>query len=201
LLTGTESFQSENVVAYEAGYRRQPTHWLAVDVATFFNDYDDLRSQELPTAPGQPVTLGNGLTARTTGVEIGATTSITAHWQAHGSYSYLWQQFLPAEGSTDTTNGTSEANDPSHLFSVRTSIDLPRNIEADAALRYASQLPFPVVNAYTELTARLGWRPRPEWELSVVGQNLLHPRHEEFAGGTPRELFERGAYVRVAWRF
>jgi iron complex outermembrane receptor protein len=51
------------------------------------------------------------------------------------------------------------------------------------------------------MTVRLGWRPSSRLDLSVVGQNLLHDRHEEFAAGTPRELFERGVYIRSAWRF
>jgi len=201
LLTGSESFESENVIAYETGYRNRPNDWLSTDVAVFFNDYDDLRSQELPTAVGQPVVLGNGLTARTSGIELSSTASLTKQWQAHAAYSYLWERFSRAPGSTDVTNGSSEANDPSHIFSIRTSIDLPHACEADAGFRYVSRLPQPVVAGYSELTARFGWRPRPAWELSVVGQDLLHDRHEEFAAGTPRELFERGFYVRSTWRF
>jgi iron complex outermembrane receptor protein len=57
------------------------------------------------------------------------------------------------------------------------------------------------VLSYGEMTVRLGWRPSSRLDLSVVGQNLLHDRHEEFAAGTPRELFERGVYIRSAWRF
>jgi iron complex outermembrane recepter protein len=201
LLTGSESFESENVVAYEAGYRNRPNDWMSTDVAVFFNDYDDLRSQELPTAIGQPVVLGNGLTARTSGIEVSSTVSLTKQWQAHGAYSYLWERFSHAPDSRDITNGTSEANDPSHIFSIRTSIDLPYASEADAGFRYVSRLPQPVVAGYAELTARFGWRPRPAWELSVVGHDLLHDRHEEFAAGTPRELFERGFYVRSTWCF
>jgi hypothetical protein len=58
-----------------------------------------------------------------------------------------------------------------------------------------------VVDPYAELTAHLGWRPSNRWDLSIAGQNLLHDRHEEFAAGTPRELFERGVTIRSAWRF
>jgi iron complex outermembrane receptor protein len=201
LITGSDAFQSENVVAYEAGYRVRPADWVSFDVATFANRYDDVRSQELPTAPGSPIVLANGLNARTSGVEIAATTNITRWWQAHASYSYLWESFSRESGSRDITNGASEANDPSHLFSVRTSMDLPRKIEVDALIRYVSGLPHPVVAPYEELTARIGWRPSDRWDLSVVGQNLLHDRHEEFAAGTPRELFERGVNVRWTWRF
>jgi iron complex outermembrane receptor protein len=145
--------------------------------------------------------LGNGLTAKTSGVEVAATASLTEWWQAHASYSYLWERFSHEAGSRDVSNGSNEANDPSHLFSARTSADLPRGFEVDALLRYASRLPQPVVEPYAELTLRIGWRPSSRWELSIVGQNLLHNRHEEFAAGTPRELFERGVYGRSTWRF
>jgi iron complex outermembrane receptor protein len=74
-------------------------------------------------------------------------------------------------------------------------------LELDAQVRYVSRLPQPVVEPYAELTARFGWRPSDRFELAIVGQNLLHARHEEFAAGTPRESFERGVFVRWAWRF
>jgi iron complex outermembrane receptor protein len=169
----------------------------------FANDYDRLRSRELPAAATQPIVLANGVNARTLGTEIGATISPTRWWQAHASYSYVWEHFSVDvdAGSRDPTNGTSEANDPSHLFSARTSVDLPRHIEVDAFIRYASRLPQPAVGPYTELTLRLAWRPSDRWELSAVGKNLLHDRREEFAAGTPRELFERGVFGRLAWRF
>ncbi|MEO8259416.1 MAG: TonB-dependent receptor plug domain-containing protein [Acidobacteriota bacterium] len=201
LLTGTAAFVSENVLAYEAGYRVRPAERVSFDLAAFANNYDHLRSQEPPAAPGDAVVLGNGLNARTSGAEIAATATITPRWQAHASYSYLWERFSPAAGSRDVSGGASEANDPSHLFSVRSSLDLPRRFELDAVVRYTSRLPNPVVEPYTELTTRLGWRATDRWELSLIGQNLLHDRHEEFAAGTPRELYQRAVSVRSAWRF
>ena len=58
LLTGTEAFKSESVIAYEAGYRKLYSDRLSVDVATYVNRYDDLRSQELPSSAGEPIVLG-----------------------------------------------------------------------------------------------------------------------------------------------
>ena len=80
------------------------------------------------------------------------------------------------------TNGTSEANDPSNLWSARTSLDLPHRLEADATLRYVSSLPQPAVDSYAELTARIGWRATAHWDLSIAGQNLLKFR----VVGSPR---------------
>jgi iron complex outermembrane receptor protein len=93
-----------------------------------------------------------------------------------------------------------EANDPSHLFSFRVHSQF-RPIEIDAMIHGAGRLPHPRVDAYTEMDLRLGWRVRPQWELSVVGQNLLHDRHLEFIAGTPPEMFERAVYVRSTWRY
>jgi iron complex outermembrane receptor protein len=201
LITGSDAFQSEDVLAYEAGYRVRPIDRLSFDVAAFANKYDDLRSQEPPAVPGAPFVLANGLNARTSGIEIASTAAVSAWWQVHGSYSYLSKRFSLDPGSFDASRGANESNDPSHLFSARTSVDLPRNFEMDAVVRYVSRLPQPAVEPYTELTARFGWQPAASWDLSVIGQNLLHSRHEEFGAGTPRELFERGVFVRVAWRF
>jgi iron complex outermembrane receptor protein len=48
LLTGSEDFDSETVIAYEAGYRRQVRDRVSVDVAAYVNRYDDLRRKSCP---------------------------------------------------------------------------------------------------------------------------------------------------------
>jgi iron complex outermembrane receptor protein len=145
--------------------------------------------------------LANGLSAHTSGAEVSGSVSFTSWWQTHASYAFLRKTFSRDAGSRDTSGGVSEANDPRHLFSVRTSIDLPHRMQADAMLRHVSSLPSPAVAAYTELSARLGWQISNHLDLSLLGQNLLHDRHEEFAAGTPRELFERGLSLRGIIRF
>ena len=202
VLSGSEDFDAETVIAYEAGYRVRPHARVALDLAAFANRYDDLRSQELPTMPGQPVTLSNLLNAVTSGVEIGATVQPVDRWRLHGSYAYLYEDFSVDEGSTDPFDGMFEANDPSHMFSLRSYVDLPAGFQLDGMLRSISSRPNPHVPAYSELDLRLGWIVRPGWELSLGGQNLLHDRHTEFASpGAPQYDFERAAYLRSIWRF
>ena len=201
LITGSDAFESENVVAYEAGYRTRPSSWMSIDVAAFANRYTDLRSQELPVVPGEPVVLGNTLTARTSGVETSAAVQVGPRLLLRGSYSYLWKRFGRAPASRDVTGGASEANDPSHIGQLRASLDLPRQLELDATLWFASALPAPAVPGYAEMNLRLGWRPRPAFDLSIIGQHLLHDRHQEFAAGTPREYVARGIHVLATWAF
>jgi iron complex outermembrane receptor protein len=200
-LTGSADFKSEQVVAYEAGYRGRLRDRFSVDVAVFNNRYDDLRSQEPPTQPGQPIVLRNMLNAVTKGVEVSGNLQITTWWQAHGSYTHGWQEFTYDAGSKDPTRGTSEANDPRNLFSLRSHVTTFSRLELDGFFRFVGALPQPAVEAYRELDARIGWRLKPGWDLALIGTNLLSPRHLEFRAGTQPETYERAVSLRTAWRF
>ena len=45
-VAGSHHYHSENIIAYELGYRFQPINRLSVDIATFYNAYKDLRTTE-----------------------------------------------------------------------------------------------------------------------------------------------------------
>jgi iron complex outermembrane receptor protein len=61
-LQGGPDFASEKLLAYELGYRVQPFQRLALSLATFYHDYDDLRSVEPVNPPAAfPIVLANGL--------------------------------------------------------------------------------------------------------------------------------------------
>ena len=200
-LRGSEDFAPEAVIAYEGGYRIVPHPQLSLDASVFINDYDRLRSQELRFEPSPVVVLENNLNARTGGVEVAATFQPLPPWRLHGSYAWLRESFSVDPGSNHRNLGESEANDPSHQFAARSYLDLPRNFAFDAIFRFVGRRPAPVVVSYAELDLRLGWGPRPGWELSLVGQNLLHERHAElFSPATPT-MFPRSAFLRSAWTF
>jgi iron complex outermembrane receptor protein len=198
-LTGSPDFKSETVVAYEAGYRQQFGERVSIDVATYVNTYDDLRTQEL--RPGQPVTLMNQMNALSRGIESTASIQVLPRWQLHASHAYLWKQFSFDPGSTDPTGGVSEANDPSNIVKIRSYVTATRRLEFDAFFRYIGALPAPEVDAYSELDARLGYHVRSGIDLSLIGSNLLHERHLEFRSGTAPETYERSLAVRLTWRF
>jgi iron complex outermembrane receptor protein len=200
-LRGSEDFRPETVMAYEGGYRIIPHARLSLDAAVFLNHYDHLRSQERRIETTPVVVLENMLNARTGGIELAATVQPTARWRLHGSYAWLRKRLTVDPGSTDRTGGAAEANDPSHLVSARSYLDLPRDFALDAVFRFAGRRPAPAADAYAELDLRLGWAVRPGWELSLVGQNILHERHAElFAPATPT-FFPRSGFIRSVWAF
>jgi iron complex outermembrane receptor protein len=200
-LSGADDFEAEEVIAYEAGYRT--THpRVSIDIAAFANRYDRLRSQEFPSRLGPVVLLQNLLNARTSGVESAVRFQLTDTWRVHTSATYLHKTVTRDASSRDVTNGASEGNDPSFLFHTRSYLDLPHGFAFDTMFRYVGDRPAPRVEDYAELDVRLGWQVSPIVELSLIGQNLLHDRHEEFVNqSSPRFSFQRGVYVRSAWRF
>jgi iron complex outermembrane receptor protein len=90
-------------------------------------------------------------------------------------------------------------NDPSHYWSLRSSHDLGRGHEVDVMLRRVGALARPAVPPYTAVDLRYGWRVRPGLELSVIGQNLLDPRHAEFGNPATRSEYERALALRIVW--
>jgi|SRR5882724_70273 len=201
LLSGNPQFQSEAVVAYELGWRLAPRPDLTLDVATYYNHYDHLRSQEL-TRGRLPIVFDNKLKAETAGAEVSVNYQMTSWWRWYAGFTYLHKSFGFEPGSTDATEGLAEGNDPRRQLTLRTSLDLPARTELDAWLRHVDSLPSPLVPAYTELDLRLGWQATRTVDLSLVGRNLLHAHHPEFGSpGPTRQEIPRSLYGRVAWRF
>ncbi|MCP4693679.1 MAG: TonB-dependent receptor [Desulfobacterales bacterium] len=201
------AFSSETLTAYEAGWRFQPSERLFCDLAFFFNDYRDLASLEFtepPTRdPGPPpllkasMTFENGAEARTRGMELAVKYLPLDWWRLQFTYTWFsakqWGNGPDAEGLS-----------PEHQIGLRSSMDLPYNIQLDVWPRHVGELSSIDIDGYITLDIRLGWRPAENLEISLAAQNLLGEERPEF-----HDLFapivstavERGVYVKVAWRF
>ncbi len=201
-LEGGPNFESEELLAYELGYRVQPHRQISLSASAFFNDYDDIRSVEkaAPPAP-RPLVIGYGLAGEAYGAEFAVEYRATDRWRLRASYTHLQIRLRPKPGSSDTTNGSGESHDPNHQLAIRSSMDLPWRLEWDTGLRYVSRIANQNVPAYTELEARFGWNATRNLELSIVGQNLLHAHHVEFGAPATRQEVERTVFGKVTWRF
>ncbi|HEY0512604.1 MAG TPA: TonB-dependent receptor [Thermoanaerobaculia bacterium] len=203
ILEGSSDFLSEELLAYEVGYRVQPRTGMVFDISTYYNVYDHLRSYEPAAAPAVfPYSFRNRLSADTWGFEARASLQAASWWRLHAAYAFLDKILSLDPASYDPTGGKLEGNDPRSRFLVRSQMDLPAGLELDGTLRYMGRLPSPVVPAYTELDLRLGWQAAAGLDLSLVGQNLLHARHPEFGADSPlREEVQRSLFGKVTWRF
>ena len=198
-LAGGPDFDSEDLIAYELGYRVQPYSPLSLSVATFYNDYDDLRSVE-PSGPTTFV-IQNKLGGETYGVELAAMYQVHAWWRVRGGYTFLEKNLSPKPGSLDPTRGQGEGNDPEQQFLLRSAMTFPGRWEFDATVRYVDTLSAPHVPSYIGMDLRLGWSPLKDLELAVVGQNLLDNQHPEFGMAGTRQEIERSVYGKISWRF
>ena len=106
------NFQSERLNGYELGYRRLLKSKLYLDIASFFNQYRNLLSENIagpifledtPAPPHLllPAEFGNGLVATTEGGEIAPEWQPTKFWRLTGWYSFLEMHVKKAPGSAD----------------------------------------------------------------------------------------------------
>jgi iron complex outermembrane receptor protein len=211
---GNPSMDPEDLVAYEAGYRWQASPQLTLDTSLFLNDYDRLRSIELAGPPSltllptpaviQTGNVGNKLKGRTYGLEVVADYQPYDWWRIQGAYSYIHMDLKPEPDSTDTSSEQIERESPTSQLTLRSSMNLRDDLELDLWLRYVDDIPAFSIDNYLTLDARLGWRAGKNFDLSLVGRNLLDPRYGEYVQFvTFDELHEvtREVYLMAEWRF
>jgi len=211
---GNSGYDSEDLVAHEAGYRVQLLENLSVDLATFYNVYDDLPTIERrgvgpdPSLPGSPTVvrldIENQATGETYGGEVGMNWRVRDWWRLRGSYSLLESQIHPASDSNDSDAEDDEGKSPHHQFALQSSLDLPGHVHLDLLGRYVDRLEELSVDAWFALDVRLAWRPKPNLELSIVGQNLFDDRHTEFVPTVipiQRTQTQRSIYGKISFGF
>ena len=203
-LRGQRAFDSEELLAYELGYRVQIHERVALDLATFYNDYDNLASVE-PVTPSEFV-FANGLSAQNYGVELAPAFQATKSWRITGGYTFLESHIHSGPRSIPLFAQQVEGNSPVHQFFIRSAVDFGESVQWDAILRYVDTLTGLNVPSYFSLDTRIAWRWGRHTEIAIVGQNLLDSQHLEFqpapvgARSFPIEI-ERGVYGKITWRF
>jgi iron complex outermembrane receptor protein len=184
------------------GYRAQVDPNLALSIATYYNDYSDLRSLE-PLKPPQPfpVEISSGLRGRSVGAELTADWRVSQTWRLRAGYTDMRVRSEPSPGSLDRSSDRSVAHDPNEQLSLHSLWDLSSKWQLDADMRYVGPIGNQSVPGYTEGDLRLAWHPTQAWEFSVVGQNLIHNQHAEFNSPGSRREIPRSIYGKTSWRF
>jgi iron complex outermembrane receptor protein len=215
-LVGNPNFESEVVIADELGWRFMPSDRSFIDLATFYNQYSDLRGgmaagQTLQTSPfpyvQETVELGNDYSAVTAGAEVAAHYAVSRDWRLDGSYAYYTETYNLSDANGgflgDEAAGAGAA--PRHQFTLQSQLDLPHKIEFDATGYYVGQLEgTPSVSAYARLDLRLGWHANKTTEFSLGVTNLTNTSHLEAYDQTvflQSSLIRRNVYARIDFHF
>jgi iron complex outermembrane receptor protein len=212
VVQGDGVFTSEEEMSYEAGYRHLFIPGFSVDLATFYNVYNNLQSLEpgTPYAAStngiaytvQPFLNRNGLRGTTKGFEIAPTWKPVEWWRLQGSYSFLDMDVRNTAASTDlSTAVTLNGSSPRHQFGGQSFLDLPGHFEFSQIFRYVSLLGAQRVQNYETADVRFSWRGAPHLEFAVTGRNLLQPHHVEFGGDPSGQVaIKRSAFATITWR-
>lgn len=211
---GNRDLKSEELLAYEVGYRVEPIKRLSLDVTAFYNVYDRLRFfvqgppqfevNPLPPHLLIPLTAGNAQRGQTYGTELLAEWRATECWKLVASYSLLQMHISPNMTASSINNDS-----PQHQFQLRSYLNLPHNVELDGAVYYVDQVA-PVLGlsethipSYVRVDLGVTWHPTKSLEIGVWGQNLADDRHTEFANYKTSLITEipRSVLGKVTWRF
>lgn len=208
---GNPNGESEELVAYEMGYRIQPRKNMSVDVAAFYNNYDRM----IIGVPGGAVAYGPYLivpispenigTAHTWGGEATAKWNPNSYTELVASYTLLQMKF----DQSDLFGYNFRGKSPEQQFNARATFDLPHNVEFTASAYYVDDLAALDINTgrnvedYLRLDLRLAWQPLENLEVSLVGQNLLDGEHQEFGGFAYQNSSQvpQSFYGNVTWKF
>jgi len=195
-------------MAYELGWRYEPVSQFSLDLAVFYNQYNDLND----VAMGAPVFVAapvphivvpqiteNGMSGETYGGELSAQWRVSDDWKLEGSYSHLHMRLK----SQNPTYANDVGDSPQNQFQLHSYFNVTRDVEFNTSLYYVDSLPNQGVNAFVRLDAGVIWRPSRSWEFSIWGQNLVDNRHEEFGSYRYPVLTEvgRNFYAKATWRF
>jgi iron complex outermembrane receptor protein len=176
VLTGNPELKPERVESYELGYRWQASSTVAFDATAFHNQLRDL-IVSAPAAPFVdssrqtiiPIAFTNSGRSRAAGAEFLLTDAVAANWNVALGYSFY-----------QTRSGT-DRSAPRHQFQLRSSYQLPRQVELDASAFYVGRLGSGIA-PFLRLDTQLTWHAGKRWELSIAGRNLIGGGHPEFLG-------------------
>jgi iron complex outermembrane receptor protein len=202
VVKGNPDYDSEELVAYELGYRIRPADRLSIDIATFYNVYDNLGTAE--TSSAGTATFENKLEAETYGIEGTVNWGVTDFWNLVAGYSFFEASYDYDESSEASPSKQAlEKIDPRHKATFLSHVNLPHNIEFDTALYYVESFSVPSaeIPAYFRFDARLGWRPTKAVDLSIVLQNAFDDEHPEYSEGVIESSeIQRSIFGKITWQ-
>jgi len=203
---GNTNLDSEDLIAYELGYRVQPTKAVSLDVATFYNDYSKIFTGTYATgsvAGGGtyyflPESAQNTTSANSKGFELSAKADVTKSWQLAATYTYLDLVFDEKAGF-----GLNVGTQPKDQFGLRSTYLFPHNVEMTNSLYYVDGLSAADIPGYYRFDTKVSYEFIKGIDFSLVGQNLLTAYHREFSPffyQTPVEV-GRSVYGNITFRY
>ena len=215
-LFGNSDFESEELLAYELGYRIQGNQGLSLDITGFYNIYDNLRTLEpdltrsfIETAEGSthrvvPAFADNKLEGKNYGLELVTNWVVKERLRITATYTYLKMQLERDSDSQDPSAVNAEGESPRQQTSLLTSLALTPNLKLDLWFRFVDGLSALDIEHYTTVDVQLAWKPKTHLGFSIVGRNIFDSRHPEFESRLINSLAteaQRSIHGTIEWHF
>lgn len=217
-LQGNADFKSEDLTAFELGYRMQDSTTLFYDVSVFYNEYENLVTFEttdflflgdtiIPTR----FEFGNLISATSFGLEASVTWWPKEWWQVRSNYSFVEVSTQRDALSNDVFfDRVYEGGSPRHQLSVSSNTDLNNHWSLNTTLFYVDDLKNSSLSTesgqipdYIDINIGVRWQWSEQLELAVFAQHILNNRRAEFIAenySIPTEV-ERAFFVRLRRKF
>jgi iron complex outermembrane recepter protein len=213
-LFGNPLIGNEDSTDYEIGYRTSFLEQLSIDITAYYNRYAHQNTSE-PSPPFLvetpvphlvlPLVNRNLMHGETHGFEVAINWKAARRWTLNPGYAFDQIHMHLAPASQDTTSvSEAQGSSPVNAAQLRSHLELVRGLSWDTSAYFVGRLKDPREPSYTRLDTGLSWPLGEKINVSLVGQNILRSRHEEFvdATGSARStLIKRSAYAKVEWRF
>ncbi len=217
---GSTAMNSEKLIAYEMGYRVKPYYRLTIDIATFFNQYNQLRTFDRSSTGG--FIAGNNGYGESYGFELATKWQATDDLKLEFDYDFLKTTLHLNNKSTDNYASNfamqfAEGQSPQSQFKIKSFYNLTSKIEFDNIVYYVSGLPTSFststasglsvsprgIPSYFRFDTRIGYLATKNVDLSIGIQDLLDQTHSEFRPGSlsSQTLIGRTVYGKVVWRY
>ncbi len=215
-LQGNNQFDSEELLAYEAGYRLGLRKNFSFDLSIYYNDYDRLATTKFVRSNiGSNLEFANKMHGSIYGLEFASDWDPTDWWEFKIGYTYIGfdlQDDTVTYGSVSNYGETVADLSPKHQISVRSTIDIIDNVNFNLWFRYVDTLHGSkksrvqedlFVDEYVTFDANVSWRLTPDVELMLVGQNLLNSGHLEYISefSTVATEVPRSAYCKLTYHY
>jgi len=210
-LVANPGVSSEEMMAYELGYRVQVSDALSFDVDAYYDHYDKLRdflqgTPQFVATPTPhlmiPLTELNSAAGPIYGASIAANWKVTDGWRLMGSYTLQQSHIHSSLGQT--TEVMVNGSLPVNQFQIHSYLNITKNLQFNSSLYYVDRLTNGNIPAYVRLDMAVSWQPCDGLDLSAGVQNILDNQHPEFPsndGFIQGSEVPRSYYGQITWRF
>lgn len=199
-IIGNSEMDSEELIAYEVGFKQKLTANINYDLALFYHDYDNLRGHHGSIAPNVVMSsvphleyntqFDNLLLGNVYGLELASSWKVTPDVLLKFNYSYTEVDMEQIDGSTHLSTEQLENKNHQHMGTLDLNWQLTAKFDLGSQLYYYSGFDYPSetqgvktyqnVDDFVRWDLRMAYQVNKNLELSLIGQNLLNNKHIEY---------------------